>query len=194
MAFYYKYWLDMFLANPGYNDTDGQVTVTSPPGSQWRVIGVHELRPDENLDKHHIYFDVRCKQGDRDKQQAIKWGYWDVSPAPAYADKPDSETGNIAIFANMAEVWAKIQGADKISGFRTDIAVPPNTPPGNSWGHHSIFVVWEEWSGETEPPPIDPPDADIVGAVTMRIKKALVDGLEPDNEGFVEIQGDLLIR
>lgn len=192
MAFDYKYWLNVFLESPGYNDTNGQVIVTSPPGSQWRVIGVHELRPDENLGNHHIRFDVRCKQGDRDPQRALNWGYWDESPAPAYADKPDNETGNIAIFANMAEVWAQIQGGDRIDGFRIDIAVPPDTPSGNSWGHHSIFVVWEEWSGDQPEPPIDPPDVDIIGAVTVRIKKALIDGLEPDSEGFVEIEGDLV--
>ncbi len=191
MAFDYKYWLDIFLESPGYNDTDGLVTVISPQGSQWRVIGIHKLRPDENLGGHGIIFDVRCKQGDRDRQRAVHWGYWDAFPDPAYADKPDNEVGHIAVFENMAEVWAKVQGADRIEGFRTDIAVPPGTPPGNSFGHHQIFVVWEEWDSGTGPP-VEPPDVDIIGAVTMRIKKSLVDGMEPDNEGFVEIQGDLI--
>jgi hypothetical protein len=192
MAFDYKYWLDTFLDSPGYNDTEGQVIVISPSNSQWRVIGIHKLRPDENLGNHHIFFDVRCKQGDRDQQRAVNWGYWNESAPPAYADKPDNETGNIAIFANMAAVWAQIQGADRLEGFRTDIAVPPNSPPGNSWGHHSIFVVWEEWSGQEPEPPIEPPISTAFGSVTLLVEKSLVDQLEPDSEGFVKIEGNLV--
>lgn len=163
MAFNHQNWNDQFLIDPDYNDAVNYgvgIFRHNPVSGEryWRIIGIHHLLPDENLGNHNLFFDALDINGNRVKP--IIWAHWvwegmrsEEQPPLAQGDKPDNEpAGNIALGWNQI-VDAKCNGRNTIQG--TDGAsdeirgIHTNHPDqgdskGNTIGHHSFYVVWQE--------------------------------------------------
>ncbi len=180
MAFNHQVWNGQFLIDPDYNDAVNYgvgIFRHNPVSGEryWRIIGIHHLLPDENLGNHNLFFDVLDINGDR--VRPIVWVNWswegmrpEEQPPPAQGDKPDNEpVGNIAlgwkqiIYAgcNGRNTIRDTDGAsDWIQKAHTDHP-DEGSAEGNTIGHHSFYVVWQETiAGEIIPDPIPEPEPD----------------------------------
>lgn len=169
------------LDNPPY-----QVTIQSPENPIWRVLGIHHLSPEENQGKHHVYIEMLCKQGDREGFRAIHWTWigrqLNESAPDAFAgQKPLNELVNIPLNLGMiVSVWTN--GSEVAAGFSSN---HPDEPGGNTVGHHSFFVCFEEIDpDEPDKPPPDPePEtADLI------MRKEWVDSLEVNEDGYIRVK------
>lgn len=137
-----------FLANPGQNNAAGYgVTVkpadTLPGQPYWRVIGIHHLTGDENRGNHHVFCDVLDEQGKRIKGARIGILNSNLPPVYAVIDKPDNEPGANAPMSSGDLLALYVHGehpSEKAQGFRS---THPDEEIGNTWGHHSFYVVWQ---------------------------------------------------
>ena len=177
MTFDHQSWNRKFVADPNYNDASsfGVAIERHTPASGerfWKIIGVHHLDPAENSGNHHLYLEVLNSAGDRIKPVAwISWGWEgqrpDESASPARGDKPDNEPiSNIGIgwgqiieaaCAGRNSVFGTDGLSDRIKGIHTN---HPDEGQGNTLGHHSFYVCWQEKtaSGSDVPPPDPEPD------------------------------------
>jgi len=202
MAFDHQSWNDQFLIDPDYNDAGNYgvgIFRHNPVSGEryWRIIGVHHLLPDENLGNHNLFFDVLDINGNR--VRPIIWINWvwegmrpEEQPPFAQGDKPDNEpAGNIALGWNQI-VYAGCNGRNTTQDTdgKSDWIQKAHTnhpdegdAEGNTIGHHSFYVMWQETVvGEVIPdpipePPIPDPDpipnpppnpGNVIGKVTIR--------------------------
>ena len=177
MAFDHQDWNRKFIADTDYNDALGYGVVVkrhTPASGElyWKIIGVHHLTPDENRWNHHLYLDVLDKDGNRVVPAWISWGWEGQTPdqtaSPVRADKPSSEpAGNIGIGGNQV-INAKCAGRNSIfgtDGFSDEVRdvriSHPDEADGNTFGHHSFYVVWQlKEAGEVDPDPVPTPVPD----------------------------------
>jgi hypothetical protein len=130
--------------------------------SGFRIIGIRKFTPQENGGKHNLFMEVVDENGNRHKNVYIEWGWEGQLPnqesRPILLDKPENEAyGNIVIWANQT-IWAEVKSvngkeveSDRIVNVNTRL---PDEAPGNTYGHHSFFVVWQDVSEvATEPTP-----------------------------------------
>lgn len=176
LMFDHGYWLNEFEGTPGWNDTGGQVTVETPEGVTWVVMGVHKLLPSEALPHPAILFDVRCKTGNRDGMKPVYFEWEGMQPhekpGPAFVDKPPYEVGNIGIIPDVGmSVW--VDNGGRASGFREP---------------DSYFIVFQEVEpGTTPPDPPDPPDLEAKGTMEFRIDAAYFNSLPVDEHNMVRV-------
>lgn len=179
MAHKFHLWTAKFLSSPGYNDIPDIVTIEDGPGV-WSVLGVHKLTGDENRGNHHVYFDVIDGGNNRQNRVPVDWGWVgmrpDEEPGPVFADKPLNELPNIQIDRGQI-IWMQIGNGDKVDGFRFDF---PGNESGNSWGHHSYYVVFKKNVSDPDP---DPPEAK--GTMTLIIDKDFFNSLPVNEQGKV---------
>lgn len=179
-----------------YNDAAGMISLDDPPYYAaiqspqkpiWRVLGIHHLSPDENRGNHHIYVEMLCANDPptREGFRAIHWtwiGRQLNEPAPdAFAgQKPLNELVNIPLNLGMiVSVWTN--GSEIAVNFSSN---HPDEGDGNTIGHHSFFVCFEEIDPDEPdepPPPPGPETADLI------IRKAWLDSLEPDEDGYIRV-------
>ncbi len=131
----------------------------------WRVIGVYHLKGSENMGNHHTYCDVLDGDGKRINQSRLALTQGNAAPLFAVVDKPANEAGT------NFPVWAKTRVAvsvaypgdnplpsESVTGIRSD---HPDEEPGNTWGHHSFYVVFQltkiSEQGTTDPTGPEPP-------------------------------------
>lgn len=208
MAFDHQRWNRKFIADPNYNDAAANYGVGifrhNPASGEryWRIIGIHHLLPDENRGNHHLFFDALDINGNR--VSPFIWVNWswdgmrpDEQPPFAQGDKPDDEpAGNIELGSVEQIVYAGCNGrtttrdTDGISDWIQKVHT--NHPDegdaeGNTIGHHSFYVLWQETiAGEVipdpepepipDPQPIPNPDPElpppnsgnVIGKVTIR--------------------------
>lgn len=159
----------MFLDNPGQNDaTKYGVKIsrcTRTTDRHYRCIGIHHLSPDENAGNHHVFLDVLDEQGHRIPQAQIEWTWigrhLDEPAPPVTIDKPPTEPGT-----NLPMNWAQtISASVKDHPSDTVLNLHTRHPDegengGNTRGHHSFYVVFQQQSGDGTPPPTDPPPTD----------------------------------
>jgi hypothetical protein len=143
-VFDHDHWYAKMLATPGYNDTVGQVVVEPRPNITWAVLGVHKLTKEEQPPYPTIYFDVRCKDANRDGMKPVYWQWvgmkYHEKPAPAFADKPMHEVPTIAILPGMdISMW--MDNSNLVYGLKRD---------------NSYFVVFQEIDRNEVPDPPDP--------------------------------------
>lgn|GEM_PF-1682543 len=129
----------------------------------WRAIGVHHLTGAENMGNHHAYCDVVNADGQR--VNGTRLVLTESSAAPLYAtiDKPANEAGtNFPMWSHTKATVAVAWPADnplpseEVGILRTDHA---DEEVGNTWGHHSFYVVFQLTTiSQTEPPPTEPPE------------------------------------
>lgn len=136
------------------------------PGVYWQVKGVRHLLPSENNGNHHCYFGLFDESGNPIMGSFVDWNWAHNSgpkPPPVICDKPypQEPMGNLPIAGNMewVEVWMG-DNSDRIYNIRS---THPDEKPGNTWGHHSFYVVFQKVLVTETPPPDDdtesPPDA-----------------------------------
>lgn len=154
-----------FLADPGKIMPNARygITVkladTLPGQPYWRAIGIRHLNGDENRGNHHVYVDVLDEQGKRIKGARIGILNSNLPPVYAVIDKPDNEPGANAPMSSGDLLALYVHGehpSEKAQGFRS---THPDEPPGNTWGHHSFYVVFQktkEGSGPTPEPEPQP--------------------------------------
>jgi hypothetical protein len=195
--FNFQDWINTFrshYAQTGtiYNDAASYGVLTlSMENRLWRVLGIHHLTPEENKGNHNVFIEMMCKQGGREGFRAIHWtweGRQDHELAnPVFAgQKPLDELIDLPLNLGMTvSVWT--QGGEIATGFSSN---HPDEGEGNTVGHHSFFVCFQEIDedGPQPEPPLsdpEPPSQEIV----MLIRKSWLDKQEIDEDGFIRIKG-----
>lgn len=153
----------------------------------YKIIGIHKLTPQENVGKHNLYIEVRDSEGRRPKEPIfINWGWAgqrsNEKSLPILLDKPLSEPyGNIPIWSNQV-IWATVGNrlAETVSNVHTHL---PDEGPGNTYGHYSYLVVWQEVTGEQEPLP--PPSPEEGPIQEIKLKLGQIKNLVHDIEGLL---------
>ena len=137
-----------------------------PNQACWKVIGVHHLTPDENRSRHNAYVDILDEHGQRIRQSNLSLGWtWegksDGPAQPKQFDKPaDEPATDVPIEGGMTvSMWMEGDGiSEKVSGLHTRHPDEPGSNGGgNTYGHHSYFVVFQHAIGNgNDPPPTEP--------------------------------------
>lgn len=158
---------DSFLKTPGQNDAgEYAVAVEYRTDAAYQVIGVHHLDQSENRGNHHIWVEVLDAKGKRVPNAVIAWtwqGRKETTPLLVTCDKPaDEPAGNIPLQHEQTVslwVWTLNEyGSDRVTGLHTRWR---DEPPGNTWGHHSFYVVFQHGAAPatlpTDPGNAEPP-------------------------------------
>lgn len=130
------------------------------PGQEYyKIIGIHHLLPHENVGNHHLYGDVLDAAGNRVYGAAILAQNANGNIARLIVDKPGNEPGtNAPIYWN--DKYA-VRVGEPISDAAENIHTRhPDEPGGNTLGHHSFYVVWQQVIAGSEPEPDPDPDPD----------------------------------
>lgn len=125
----------------------------------WRVICVHHLSGDENRGNHHVFIDVLDADGQR-VNGAVIWGLPE-GQVPIYAtvDKPDYEPGtNFPLWQSLLTVAvADTHLSEYVAGLSHAHA---DEDTGNTWGHHSFYIVFQLTPTDAVIPP-PPPEGEL---------------------------------
>lgn len=122
----------------------------------FRVIGVHHLSGTENGGKHHIYADILDENGQRINGALIKVQVGNNPPTYATVDKPAIEPGT------NAPMWGGTQYQVSVANHPSDTVIGLHTGHadelggGNTWGHHSFYVVFQRRPVQYVPEPVPP--------------------------------------
>lgn len=138
----------------------GANVVKAPPGPAWRCIGIFHLAPEENRGRHNCFVEVLDEQGDRDRSPIINWTwYMDAPQQTVRLDKPDNEPAVDIPVEKSYTVTLRVNGAglpsDSVGGIHTR---HPDESQGNTFGHHSFYVVFQRQQGSVITPPVKPTD------------------------------------
>lgn len=179
----YKEMLEKALAGTLGIDKRVKIDTKGNAKNAYRVVAVYKLSPQENAGKHNLYIDVIDKlTGRRMKEVPIIWGWEGQRPdqiiTPLKLDKPDNEPmGSLPIWANQ-KIWAEPANrqADEVFNIHTMYL---DEGPGNTWGHHSWYVVWLYDTKPETPPelptPPTPPSPGPGFVPVSEVKKILVE-------------------
>ncbi len=200
ILFDFQDWIEVFKTqyrehNIAYNDTvdmvsfddpSYQIIIEKPQNPIWRVLGIHHLSPEENRGNHNIYIEILCKQDEREGFRAIHWtwiGRQLSQPAPDIfaGQKPHNELVDLPLNLGMiVSVWTN--GSEIVKGLSSNY---PDEMKGNTIGHHSFFICFQEIDFDPpEPEPPIPPEQSTV----MLIRKSWLDEQEVDADGFIRIK------
>lgn len=164
--FNFQEWIEVFRAHKErygeiYNDADSYgVKVEHDANLKWQVLGIHHLLPDENRGNHNVFVELLCKQDEREAFRPIHWTWRDRRPSEPAPDifagqKPLDELVDLPLNLGMVvSVWPHL--GETASNFSS---AHPDEGEGNSYGHHSFFVCFQEVeteNNEPEPPPPPP--------------------------------------
>ncbi len=134
--------------NPAVNVGNGQ--------NYWRVVGIHHLTGAENRGNHHVYADVLDENGRRINGSRLVLMQGGSNPLYAVIDKPANEAGtNFPMWSNTKGALA-VEGApsESVGVLRSDWA---DEDSGNTWGHHSFYVVFQRTAGGSVTAPAPAP-------------------------------------
>jgi hypothetical protein len=121
----------------------------------WKIIGIHHLLPQENIGNHNVFLEALDEDGNR-VTGPFAWAGWtwegrrpDERADPVPLDKPDFEpAGNIAMhFSQTVSTWLlgrSREAEDITDGVENLHTRHPDEAPGNTLGHHSFYVVFQE--------------------------------------------------
>jgi hypothetical protein len=124
--------------------------VTLEAHGDWQAVYIHHLTPDENRGKHNIFVDLLDEAGKPLTATAMRLGYtWEgrrsdeLAPAPALDKQPTEPLGNLPIEKKQRiSCWLEENGrrvSDVVRGLHTEL---PDQGTGNTWGHHSYYVIF----------------------------------------------------
>jgi len=182
-----------------FDDPAYEIVIEKPQNPIWRVLGIHHLAPAENkaanedFGKHNVYIEMLCKQNDREGFRAIHWtwiGRQSNEPArDVFAgQKPHDELVDLPLNLGMiVSVWTN--GSEIVKGLSSNY---PDEGDGNTIGHHSYFVCFQELGdngGTPLPDPVPDPDPPpIPGETTViLINKDWLNQQPVDDDGFIRI-------
>jgi hypothetical protein len=149
-----------YLAQPANDAVDyGASIVPANSINAWRCIGIHHLTPDENRGRQNVFIDVLDESGNRLRQPIINWTFSFGGPVQQKRlDKPANEpAADIPIDKDATiTLWvADSLDSDRVGELYTRHR---DESPGNMWGHHSFYVVFQRQKAMMPiNPPIDPP-------------------------------------
>lgn len=177
-----------------YNDAGVYgVIIHESQSTLWKVIGVHHLSGSENAGKHNIYFDVLDREGLRTNIR-IHWEWEGMhlneQPNDVIIDKPDYEPGgNIALHSGqkvicwIADPTTGSVISDKVSGLHINHS---DEEQGNTWGHHSFFIVFQKVTDIPDPRP-----SDVFGSIRIILNKKQLNELPTDVDGNISFLFDV---
>lgn len=151
---------------PNNDATKYGVLVSKPTANSewvWRVIGVHKLTGVENNGNHHVYCDVLDANGLRVNLAKLTLKEHNGNILNAVIDKPQNEPGtNFPLWSDKGvALWVTHPFNDRqipsevVSGLHYGW---PDEDSGNTWGHHSYYVVFKAMRGiKPKPPVVVPP-------------------------------------
>ncbi len=197
--FNFQDWIEIFKDhyqehNEAYNDTIDmvsfddplyQILIEKPQNPIWRVSGIHHLSPAENRGNHNVFIEMLCKQDEREGFRAIHWTWIGRQlNEPAHdvfaGQKPLNELVDLPLNLGMiVSVWTN--GSEIVKGLSSNY---PDEMDGNSIGHHSFFICFQEIDFDEPDPEPEPP---IEQETVMLIKKSWLDEQEVD-DGFIRIK------
>ncbi|MEZ4866960.1 MAG: NBR1-Ig-like domain-containing protein [Caldilineaceae bacterium] len=129
-------------------------SATVSPGQQyWKVVGIHHLTPDENQRRHNAFIEALDGTGNRLQNPDLRVGWiWEGKndgPAdPKRLDKPtDEPAADVPLEKNMTvTLWLEGAGpSDQVFGLHTRHPDEPGGEgSGNTWGHHSYYIVFQQ--------------------------------------------------
>jgi hypothetical protein len=178
MAINVKKYIENFLGNPGQNNAKSYGVAIMPINAQgwyWKVIGVHHLTGTENNGNHHIYCDILDAFGRRINGARLKLYVPFQNDRLATIDKPEHEPGtNFPLHVGELGVLSVEGGqlpTESVTGLRIDHA---DESPGNTWGHHSFYVVFQRFLSDDDstPEPEEPTEPISEDEIEQRIIKA----------------------
>lgn len=191
--FDFEDWIEKFQGEysqtgVAFNDAEGYGITIELSSSNWKVIGIHHLSPDENNGNHNVFVEVLCKQNDREAFKAIHWTWQgkqnhEAAPDVFAGQKPLNELVDIPLNLGMiVSVWPHL--GERVVGLSSD---HPDEASGNTIGHHSFFVCFQEIeNGIITPEPEPEPDLpDTPGTNTKVIIEMSLDylnTLQPDEQ------------
>lgn len=143
-----------------------EISVPLNAKQYWRVVGVHHLTGAENMGNHHAYCDVVNADGQRMNGARLVLTESSAAPLFAIVDKPPNEAGtNFPMWSHTKATVSVAWPADnplpseQAGILRTDHA---DEEVGNTWGHHSFYVVFQLATiSQPESPPEEPPEEPI---------------------------------
>lgn len=195
--FKFQEWIDFFKqihndTGEIYNDAGDMISLDNPSkqveinesNSTWRVLGIHHLTPEENRGNHNVYIELLCKQNEREGFKAIHWTWEgrrnDQNAPDVFAgQKPLTELVNIPINLGMiVSVWPHL--GQMVSGFSSFHA---DEGDGNTIGHHSFFVCFQEIDETGTIPPPEPVETNATIQITANFE--WLKTLPVDSEGDI---------
>ena len=208
--FDFKHWTTVFAEHQAngefYNDAvEYGVYVKEIQNPIWGVLGVHHLTPEENKEpneefgKRNVLVEILCEQWERDKLRAVNWG-WEGQqvdqPSPpiyGYQKGPDEPLDLPLNLGMILSVYT--HGSDVVMGFSSNhLDEETDTGElGNTIGHHSFYVVFQQLDRDGNFPPLpdsdpDPPVEPEPDKITaMLINKAWLDTQSVDDDGFIRV-------
>jgi len=158
MGFPYKQLREAAIKNPSLdNDYGINVKKFDSDNGQlaYRIILIYHLTGNENRGGHYAFVDILDEKGNVIKNQRLMITNHNLPPTYFVTDKGANEpSGNTHI---NAPDTLNISVADNMP---SEIVIGLNTRHadeeiGNTWGHHSFYVVWQK-RGKVETPPEEP--------------------------------------
>ena len=170
----------------------------APPGPAFRVVGIHHLSGKENGGNHHIFADILDEHGHRIEGAVMRIQVDDAPPTYAIVDKPANEPGTNAPMWARQQYKAKVayvEQSDMVIGLHT--GHPDEPGGGNTWGHHSFYIVWMYDPRGAAPEPDEPkeqPPVDVTPVeppIDDQALKLIVDSLVSIDVALGQIKQDL---
>lgn len=123
----------------------------------WRCIGIYHLSPTENRGRHNVFVDVLDETGKRTNAPTIRWTWWIDGPTQTTRlDKPADEPACDIPLESKATVTLWVDGdslpSDRVGNLHSRHR---DEGDGNTWGHHSYYIVFQR-QGVTVAPPVEP--------------------------------------
>lgn len=169
-----------YLATPANDATAYGVSIqAATQKSVWRCIGAYHLTPDQNRGRHNVFVEVLDESGKRTRNATIKWRwYMDAPIQTRLLDKPDDEpAADIPLEAPMTvSIYLDGEGlpSDNVGNLHSRHGDEKGSggETFNSYGHHSVYLVFQRQKGGVVII-IDPPDETDLAAEVAALKKRL---------------------
>lgn len=149
-----------YLSQPANDAAQYAASIAkAPSGTAWRCIGIYHLSPQENNGRRNVYVEVLDEGGNRTRAPQVAWTWWMDAPMQyRNLDKPNSEPACDIPIDPGATITLRVYGlgfpSDSVGNLHTRWA---DEGAGNTWGHHSYYVVFQLQRGAVVTPPIEPP-------------------------------------
>ena len=149
----------------------GVNVIKAPTGPAWRCIGIFKLAPQENRGRHNVFLDVLDELGNRTRQPIINWTwYMDAPTQTVRLDKPDGEPAADIPVEKSYTVTLRVNGGGLASDSVGDIHTRhADEGEGNTYGHHSFYVVFQRQPGDILTSPTEKPTTPSDDALTQRV-------------------------
>jgi hypothetical protein len=147
-----------YMTQPSNGAADyGATIMRSKAANKWACIGIYHLTPEENRGRHNVFVECLDESGNRLRWPIINWTWAYGGPVQQKRlDKPANEpAADIPIDKDATvSLWvADGLSSDVVGELYTRHA---DESPGNTWGHHSFYVIFQRQTAIATPP-IDPP-------------------------------------